>query len=547
MAGSGTWTAGQVNSGNSAALSILAGGSLDIQGDVGFFQNLGGSSSFNNSGILQVTGPGTLTIGGAFSHQAGAMLRGTGTLSVTTIAAFDGDVNPGTSPGVLNITGDLPQSFLSTTTIDVEGTTVGTGFDQLNVSGAATLNGPLIIEAPVMPEPGFAYNVLNTGSRTGAFSSVAGRDLVPTLGRGLALDTAWTATSLDLVARGQILFHANPSNGSGGIFRSNTDGTLTTNVTTEFSITGQGHPRWSPDYRWVTYGGNVSASFGVNFLHITAATGEPDVFHIVNDVNTRRARFSPDGRHIAFECSSDSSYGDVCTVTNVDNPFDGQGDGEGKVFVTAFSQLGGPGVFAWNPLNPNQLAVVRDTTNALGQPTQAVYTVNFDGGGVSFVQILPGFSRVGGTMDWSPDGTLLALGVEVSLEETTRLYTLNMTDGALTPLTNGGDQSPVFSPDGSRILFVRGLDACDAKFWTVRPDGTDQVQLTGDNLCDNTDVLGHDWSPDGNWIVLVGSPSGGQPNTIYVVPSTVTAATYTDVRRAIRAANPEDGQPSWRP
>ncbi|MCH7876482.1 MAG: imidazolonepropionase [Gemmatimonadetes bacterium] len=58
------------------------------------------------------------------THADGAILQGTATLNLlgATIVAFDGDVNPGTSPGILAITGNLPQSAVSTYNIALNGT-----------------------------------------------------------------------------------------------------------------------------------------------------------------------------------------------------------------------------------------------------------------------------------------------------------------------------------------------------------------------------------------------------------------------------------------
>lgn len=111
------------------------------------------------------------------------------------------------------------------------------------------------------------------------------------------------------------------------------------------------------------------------------------------------------------------------------------------------------------------------------------------------------------------------------------------------------DERPVFSPDGSKILFVGGLDACAANYYAIRPDGSGRRQLTNDDLCDfDTDDVGHDWSPDGNWIVLSGATSGVVLDAVFIVPATVSPATYASQRILVRgpAGSVQDIQPSWR-
>ncbi|HEX9580359.1 MAG TPA: hypothetical protein VF970_04565, partial [Gemmatimonadales bacterium] len=408
--------------------------------------------------------------------------------------------------------------------------------------------GTLNLASNFTPAAATSFAVLNYATRTGGFTTITGRDLVPTRGAGMSLDTAWSGTALNLIARGQILFHGDSGGGlSRGIFRVLGDATGRTPITPEYSLTGHGQPRWSPDYKWVTYGGNVSS--GNNFLHIATPNGGT-VYHVVNDISTRRARFSPSGAHIAAECGA--TYGDVCVVTGVASPSDGQGDGAGKILVTQSVNplLTGAGVFAWNPTDPDQLAVVRDTTvNATR--TSAIYTVNYDGTGVTRIAVLPEGSTVEGTIDWSPDGTLLAFST-VDPSFVTTLYTIAVGPRTLTQIGTADDRWPVFSPDGGEILFLNGYDSCAANYYAMRPDGTGRRQLTNDDMCDFTvDDLGHDWSPDGGWIVVMAvnqpPPSGTNPDAIFIAPSTVNPTTYASQRILVRGGFVRDIQPSWRP
>ncbi|HEX9580166.1 MAG TPA: hypothetical protein VF970_03595, partial [Gemmatimonadales bacterium] len=394
----------EVGPGSLSAVSVTNQGTMEIYDNTTLTAETilnGGTWRILNSSTLTVVGSGT------FTNAASGMLAGDGALDLSgTVFTNNGTLSPGLSPGVLGVS-NVTMGSSSILNLELQGITAGTQYDQLFVQGNAGVAGTLDLASNFTPAAATSFAVLNYATRTGGFTTITGRDLVPTRGAGMSLDTAWSGTALNLIARGQILFHGDSGGGlSRGIFRLLGDATGRTLITPEYSLTGHGQPRWSPDYKWVTYGGNVSS--GNNFLHIATPNGAT-VYHVVNDVTTRRARFSADGVHIAAECGA--TYGDVCVVTGVQSPADGQGDGAGKILVTQSVNplLTGPGVFAWNPTNPDQLAVVRDTTvNSV--PTSAIYTVNYDGSNVTRIAVLPEGYTVEGTIDWSPDGTLLAFG-----------------------------------------------------------------------------------------------------------------------------------------
>lgn len=91
----------------------------------------------------------------------------------------------------------------------------------------------------------------------------------------------------------------------------------------------------------------------------------------------------------------------------------------------------------------------------------------------------------------SRDGTLLAYSEAGSF-----LHVMNLATGADRVLqTNSGAESPRFSPDGAWIAFA---DEYDNALKLIRPDGTGLRTLVTTSFLDR---WGHDWSPDGAWIV----------------------------------------------
>jgi hypothetical protein len=94
-----------------------------------------------NAGTLLVnntTGSGTGT--GNVTVNSSGTLGGTGTISGSVTVNSGGNLSPGNSPGILN-TGAVTLNAGSNFKIDINGTTVGTQYDQLNVAGIVTLNG----------------------------------------------------------------------------------------------------------------------------------------------------------------------------------------------------------------------------------------------------------------------------------------------------------------------------------------------------------------------------------------------------------------------
>jgi TolB protein len=85
------------------------------------------------------------------------------------------------------------------------------------------------------------------------------------------------------------------------------------------------------------------------------------------------------------------------------------------------------------------------------------------------------------------------------------IYTMNASGSDLTMLSSdSGDTQPAWSPDGSRIAFVR-FDKGNADIYIMRPDGTEATQLTSDGA-DSSPT----WSPDGSKIMFARETGNGE-------------------------------------
>jgi Tol biopolymer transport system component len=139
-----------------------------------------------------------------------------------------------------------------------------------------------------------------------------------------------------------------------------------------------------------------------------------------------------------------------------------------------------------------------------GQPA----TANPDGSGLT--PLNPNLPL--GCLNWSPDGSrLLCTTPEEANPAEAGLYTVRSSDAgdlvrvSATP-PGGLDIGYGYSPDGSRILFARFDSSDNGTLFSVKPDGSDPVQLspTGLSVIDLGffDRIGADWSPNGSHVVF---------------------------------------------
>jgi Tol biopolymer transport system component len=253
----------------------------------------------------------------------------------------------------------------------------------------------------------------------------------------------------------------------------------------------------------------------------------------------------------------------VCVIPDVTAPLgtmDGIGDGTGKVYVTdaVSPDLGGSGAFAWNPNNPDQLAVVRDSS--LGGPVGSqVWLVNFDGSGTApvgtrVVLDATGFPAVIHWMDWSRNGSFIAFEGE-SPQTGRNIYRIEVATGAVTPLTSfGQDYRPVVSPDNTQILFARDIDG--HALFRIPSGGGTETQITP-LLNFSIALAGWDWSPDGSEIVHTTDvlADGTFTNDVMIgkVKATTVLAGYAPGDLVIIGrvgtgnAQLQDRLPTWRP
>jgi fibronectin-binding autotransporter adhesin len=207
--GAATWSGGQITCINNALWSNAPTAMLDLQADGSAFGTFAGTPSMVNAGTLRKSaGTGTSSVGinctnfglvqvntgtlrfdGNFIQKSGQtvfnggsylflnaaqLLGGTlqGSGAITGSVSNNAVVSPGTSPGLISMTGNYSEGPNAHLAIELSGTTPGTGYDQLSVGGAATLRGSLDVSFVngFVPAPGNVFTVLVCNARSGVFT-----------------------------------------------------------------------------------------------------------------------------------------------------------------------------------------------------------------------------------------------------------------------------------------------------------------------------------------------------------------------------------------
>jgi Tol biopolymer transport system component len=157
------------------------------------------------------------------------------------------------------------------------------------------------------------------------------------------------------------------------------------------------------------------------------------------------------------------------------------------------------------------------------------YRINADGSGTPVLVTPP---RTGSMRYWkaspSPNSALLAYS-----EAGFAIATASLNDGSYRELsTPTWAEAPRFSPDGTWIAFG---EEQDYQLHVISPDGTGYRTLTPPGL--RVDYWGHDWSPDGAWIVVRTGAAGDQLSIVRVSDGLVIPLPYAG----------DMYEPTWRP
>ena len=202
---------------------------------------------------------------------------------------------------------------------------------------------------------------------------------------------------------------------------------------------------------------------GPNFDFFILNFTEREVFQLtVNIGNVIAPDFSPDGRSIVFANKVGDSPTSIWMV-NADglNPrlvYTGARD----IVAVAWSPDGEKIAYAINAGTPQEYEIYTMDTN-----------------GRNHLKISQGLQGIGGSVDWSPDGSSLLVYAGPFGDKD--IFKIEASTGDFVQLTDGGNNAgAAYSPDGGYIVFNSLRNNDQADLYIMESDGSGMRQLTND-------------------------------------------------------------------
>lgn len=200
--------------------------------------------------------------------------------------------------------------------------------------------------------------------------------------------------------------------------------------------------------------------------------------------------WSPDRTHVAFSSATEDDFFDYDVYVTALN----------KSAVYRHQAAGTQAAPAWSS-DGEQLLFNGAGAGGDGD----IFVANAQLGNVVAVIGTP--DRWDGSPSWSPDDTQLVFSGEPIDNQgapAARLYIANAdgtgVDELSSPDEGFSDTSPVWSPDGTRILFKReNTTTIRSSLWVIRSDGTALTQLLGEELSYEARAM---WNPDGSRVLF---------------------------------------------
>jgi dipeptidyl aminopeptidase/acylaminoacyl peptidase len=242
---------------------------------------------------------------------------------------------------------------------------------------------------------------------------------------------------------GQIAFHSFSAK-SLDIYVVNPDGTYATNLTRTDDV-HEAFPAFSPDGTRIAYERGRGRRADI-WVMGADGSGQTQLTSGIDD--DRYPAWSPDGTRIAFVRTDDDTFESDIYIMNADGTGLQRLTNSGDVFL---------GRIAWRP-GANSIAFAVIGGEAEGYASQLA-SVDVGTGTVTRITNEPGIDHY--DPDYSPDGSKIVYIGSGEQGYPYQPYVINADGSGKTRLTSAFDfvNTPVWSPDGTRIIFGTYLDS----------------------------------------------------------------------------------------
>jgi Tol biopolymer transport system component len=283
-------------------------------------------------------------------------------------------------------------------------------------------------------------------------------------------------------SNGRIAIGVRAATGGANIFTLRPDGTGMRQLTVGSGFTLC--PAYSADGRSIAYCSNASGAFEIWTMR-QDGTNQRQLTHL-NGFATF-PDYSPDGSRIVFGGTAGSDPSGEIYVVNAHT-------GRGLRALTSCAAYA-PGCFnetpAWSPDGRRIVYLHADDSNEDGDPINEQVWV-MDANGRNKHQLTTDAAPKGQVPDWSPDGSKIAYhsgafaagGIWVMNANGSNKHQLTGCAPAdEVPCAAGDDFGPAWSPDGTKIAFLRDLrfiGTDDRPVFVMNADGSGQHRVTVD-------------------------------------------------------------------
>jgi PKD repeat protein len=182
-----------------ATANVINQGTITLDGSSLTVNFTGANLAFANEGTVDLQAGGVLKVAqGQFINRGLGQIKGIGVIQVPDFGLTnEAWLGPEGSSGQLTVDGDFNQEPSGELEIEIRGRAAGSGYEQLKVTGKATLGGKLTVKVPATftPRAGDRFEVLTAATRSSEFALFEGLKIKD----GLFFEVIYTNTAVQLL------------------------------------------------------------------------------------------------------------------------------------------------------------------------------------------------------------------------------------------------------------------------------------------------------------------------------------------------------------